>query len=914
MARDLSLQVRLSAIDRITAPLRRIVQGSGALAQAMKASQDQLKALNQQQRDLSGYRQTNVEIARQTKAIQALQARTREHTQLLEKQRAVHVNLKGNLKAAQTQYNKLAKALIEGKGETASFHFELEKAQIKLQSAQQAFNRSSSTIKTYKDRIRQADSQLAQLGSQQQNSQERLAGYKRRLDEAGIGTERLGSRARQLRGEQERLNAVLEAQKARLAAVTAQQERLTKAQKSYERAQAVAGKIAIGGAASLANGYALSRPLSAVMDAYAPAEDAAAQLRASMMGADGSVSADFEKISALATRLGDRLPGTTAQFQEMMTMLRRQGISAQSILGGTGEAAAYLAVQLKMGSSEAAEFAAKMQDSTRTTEADMMGLMDTIQRTFYLGVDPTNMLQGFASISPALSMIRKSGLEAANTLAPLLVMMDQAGMSGESAGNALRNVFQSGFKTDKVAKANKMLKKLGISLDFTDGKGEFGGLEKLFAQLQKLQKLTTEKRTAVISEIFGDDSQNLQVLNTLIDKGLDGYREVEAKMKAQADLRKRVDDQLKTLTNVIDAAQGSWTNAMAEFGAAVAPELKGLIQWLGNVASGIGAWARENPQLAGTLVKVTAGIGALAAAGGALAIGMAGLIGPFAMAKLGLSVFGIQAGSAMASTGLLGKALGGLSTSLSGLGAAWQAASLGTVLTALPGRLKAAASAAKAWVASAGSALVGSFRAAGSSALAFATAPLRWVIKGLREAALAAWMNIRVNGLLGASWNGIKAGAGGLLAVLRGGFSAVLGGAAGALRLFGQAIVFAGRALLLNPIGLTISALALAGMALLKYWQPVKAFFGGFWQGFTQGLEPLAPAFAALGSALAPLKPLWDGIAGAMSAAWQWVSRLFAPFQATATELQNATSRGQAFGLWLAGLVNSLTEIGRAHV
>ncbi|MFD2837920.1 phage tail tape measure protein [Azotobacter vinelandii] len=83
------------------------------------------------------------------------------------------------------------------------------------------------------------------------------------------------------------------------------------------------------------------------------------------------------------------------------------------------------------------------------------------------------------------------------------------------------------------------------------------------------------------------------MLNTLIDKGLDGYREVEAKMKAQADLRKRVDDQLKTLTNVIDAAQGSWTNAMAEFGAAVAPELKGLIQWLGNVASGIGAWARE---------------------------------------------------------------------------------------------------------------------------------------------------------------------------------------------------------------------------------------------------------------------------------------------------------------------------------
>ena len=67
-------------------------------------------------------------------------------------------------------------------------------------------------------------------------------------------------------------------------------------------------------------------------------------------------------------------------------------MSAKSILGGLGEATAYLGVQLKMPFNQAALFAAKLQDATGTAENDMMGLMDTIQRSFYLGVDSNNML------------------------------------------------------------------------------------------------------------------------------------------------------------------------------------------------------------------------------------------------------------------------------------------------------------------------------------------------------------------------------------------------------------------------------------------------------------------------------------------------------------------------------------------
>lgn len=203
---------------------------------------------------------------------------------------------------------------------------------------------------------------------------------------------------------------------------------MAKARARLNKTQDLVGKAALVGAAGLGVGYAASTPLKATLSAFMPNEDAATQLSASMMKADGSVPEEFQRITELATRLGDKLPGTTADFENMMTMLRRQGLSATSILGGTGEAAAYLGVQLKMPVEAATEFAAKMQDATRTSEADMMGLMDVIQRTYYLGVDSGNMLQGYTKMSPVLDIIKKQGLEASQALAPLLVMMDQTGM------------------------------------------------------------------------------------------------------------------------------------------------------------------------------------------------------------------------------------------------------------------------------------------------------------------------------------------------------------------------------------------------------------------------------------------------------------------------------------------------------
>ncbi|HBB4995296.1 TPA: phage tail tape measure protein [Escherichia coli] len=385
---------------------------------------------------------------------------------------------------------------------------------------------------------------------------------------------------------------------------------LSKMQKKIRGFKRQAEEASQGG---LALGGGLAAGLTLSLKSYADQENAATGLKVAMMDANGEVGKSFQDINKLAIGLGNQLPGTTADFQNMMQMLVRQGIPAENILGGVGKATAYLAVQLKKTPEAAAEFAAKMQDATGTASEDMMGLFDTIQKAFYLGVDDTNMLSFFTKTSSVLKMVNKDGLQAAQSLAPISVMMDQMGMNGESAGNALRKVIQSGLSVKKIRDVNKIMarQKLGVQLDFTDGKGSFGGLDNMFRQLAKLRKLTDVKRTGVLKAIFGDDAETLQVVNALIDKGKDGYDQIQQKMNKQASLNKRVQAQLGTLSNLWEAMTGTATNGLAAIGGAFSGDAKNITQWLGELGEKFTKFADENPRVIRGVVGLAAGLAIL---------------------------------------------------------------------------------------------------------------------------------------------------------------------------------------------------------------------------------------------------------------------------------------------------------------
>lgn len=617
----LRLQVILDGIDRATAPLQGILKGTGNLSRAVKEARDRIKELNTANKQLESFRTTT---ARVTETAQALTA-----------------------------------------------------ARDRLKGLRDEIVATDNPAKTLTDRYKAAGAELRKLERAHAAATAAQATATADMQRAGIPVTELANRQRTLAAQITAATAALERQ-------GQQMQRIKALQASYRNTLSTRDKIAGAGVATGAVGAATGAGVLATLKAYAEAEDAGTRLAASMMQAGGQVPAQYQQINDLATRLGDKLPGTTADYQNMMQMLIRQGMSAKAILGGLGEATALLAVQLDMPKAAAAEFAAKLQDATRTSEGDMLKLMDTIQRTYYLGVDPQNMLAGFAKLSPALSILRTEGLAAAQALAPLLAMADQAGMSGETAGNAYRKIFQMGLDAKKIGKANDLLKGSGIKLDFTDGKGEFGGMDQLFAQLAQLKRLDTERRLAVLKEAYGDDAETLQALTLIIEKGKAGYDETAAKLQAQADLQARVNAQLGTLRALWEATSGTFTNLLASLGAAIAPQVKALTQWIGDAAAGVRQWATDNPRLATTLMQIAGFIAVTATAVGGLMLAVAAVLGPFAALRFAMGALGLPSFIGLLGT-LASTALPAVATGLRLLAVAATAHPIAALITLLAG-------------------------------------------------------------------------------------------------------------------------------------------------------------------------------------------------------------------------------------
>lgn len=593
----LNLEAVLSLIDKVSEPLKNITQSSDKVTSAFKKQQDEMKKLNQTMSNISSFKTMN-ENLRKTKD-------------------------------------------------------ELQNAQAHLHRLSQEYQNAERPTKAMAKALEQARKAVKDLEQTQQAQQLKQQGIVKALKEAGVSTKHLIRDEKDLQKQISAGNTVLEQRKQKLERLKNAQDKYKQSQEKIARLQEQSGNLAMK--AGIGAGL-----LTAPIISYANSEEAAMTLKVSMMDATGKVADEFTKINALADKLGTTLPGSGEEFNLMMAKLVQQGISFKDILGGVGEASGKLAVVMKMPFEQSAEFVAKMQDATKTKAEDMLQLMDVIQKSYYLGVDSTNMLSGFSKLADGMKTIRMEGLAGSKAMAPLLVMADQASMSGESAGNAFSKIFKSMMDTAKIQKA---LKGKGMQMNFTDGKGEFGGLDNMFKQLEKLKGLSTEARLPILSEMFGNDSETIQALNLLIDKGQAGYKETIAKMEQQASLQQRVDAQLGTLKNIWDSAKGAMGSVLGSLGETLAPQLKDLVKWIGNVADKVNTWIKANPVLAGTLMKIAVVMVAILGALSAGALALTALIGPLALLKVSLATL---AGGGSIAIAILSK-IGGAFTWLLGI-------------------------------------------------------------------------------------------------------------------------------------------------------------------------------------------------------------------------------------------------------
>ena len=119
----------------------------------------------------------------------------------------------------------------------------------------------------------------------------------------------------------------------------------------------------------------------------------------------------------------------------------------------------------------------------------------------------------------------------------------------------------------------------------------------------------------------------------------------------------------------------------------------------------------------------------------------------------------------------------------------------------------------------------------------------------------------------------------------------ILRGLGGAFVWAGRAALWLGRALLMTPIGIAITVIAGAAFLIYKYWEPIKAFFGGLWSSVK---EAFAGGFVGINSLIANWSPLglfYRAFAGVLG--WFGVA-LPAKFTDFAASIRGSLAKGLA--------------------
>ncbi|WP_052043626.1 phage tail tape measure protein [Oligella urethralis] len=155
--------------------------------------------------------------------------------------------------------------------------------------------------------------------------------------------------------------------------------------------------------------------------------------------------------------------------------------------------------------------------------------------------------------------------------------------------------------------------------------------------------------------------------------------------------------------------------------------------------------------------------------------------------------------------------------------------------------------------------------------------------------------------------------------------------AVGALKLFGHAILWIGRSILLTPVGAIIGVIAATAYVVYRYWEPIKAFFSKLWSGvknifantwvaikriFSTGVSAIKTVFSwsplglvinNWGTIKNYAKELWDSVKsyfGAGIGALKEVILGWSPIQSFKTSMNDALS-------WFKGLSDKFAGFGK---
>lgn len=447
---NLQLKIILSAADKLLTPLRKNLQGSKQLATGLQQAKKYAQELNNQNLDVTKYRNLSRSIG-------------------------ITAN---ELKTARARAEELAKGINSTNAPTKAMIREFDRAKTVVNELQ--------------------GKQTAQISQQQR--------LRESMKNSGIDVKRLASEQRRLKSDMQSANTAVDQQRKKLDQLNETQKRLHAARASYQKTKELQGKMAGTGAGMIATGATMSSPVIAAVKQYADFEDAMKGVAKQVDGArdsNGKLTPTYYDMAKAIKAISERLPSEDGAIDiaALVEGAARMGIKGTNNLLTFAEASAKASKAFELPAGDLAENMGKIANLYKIPISNIEQLGDVIN---YLddnaqskGSDIIDVLQRMGGVADKLNYKKAAALGS--------TFLSLGAQSDVAATASIAMVRELSIATMQGKRFQAGMETLGLSSEKMEKRMSNDAMGTIITVLEKINKLPKDVQMRVTTQLFGKE-------------------------------------------------------------------------------------------------------------------------------------------------------------------------------------------------------------------------------------------------------------------------------------------------------------------------------------------------------------------------------------------------------------------------
>lgn len=571
------MRLVFEAMQKVTAPMREVASGSHAMAQKLRGTRDELTRLQKAQSDIDAFRDLKTQVRDTARAMDAAERKV--------------AALAREIAATESPAKKMTRAFDAAKKEASALR--------------DAHDRTSANL----NRLR------GDLGS------------------AGISTLQLADGQRRLRADMARATGEMAEQENRLKSLAEREARMAAARDRMGGMQAMAGNMAVSGAAAVGTGIAMAAPMKAAAEQAITLESRMIDIK---KVADGLTAPQLAAMEKNLRQMSLHIPIAAEGLAQIAAEGARAGVAAKDLVAFT-QSAAKMATAFDIAADEAGGMMAKWQTGLGLTIPQTVELGDKVNAlTNAFGGTARNVTDMITRIGPLGKVAGVAGGE----MAAMAQLLDKVGVQSEIGATSIKNMMLAMTKGAAATKTQKeAFAALGLDAAEMSKRMQVDARGAILSVLDALNRLPKDQQAGLLTNLFGSESvAGIAPMLSSLGQLKTNFALVGDRARWAGSMSREFDVAMSKTENQVKTAGNALGSMQSALGAKLIPMIRLGSEKMRGMAERFSEFANRNPALVTGLAYTGAALAGLMIVFGGLAIAIAGVMAPFAMFRYALTL------------------------------------------------------------------------------------------------------------------------------------------------------------------------------------------------------------------------------------------------------------------------------------